>query len=104
MEYVCVCVYLPVCVCVCETGPGSSAGQSLADEAGQQRTLPAHLCSPAVYSLALHGLPPGAVLPLHLRQMAQGKSQLQKPHWLKDEYGTDTQAERIEFRLKTSLH
>lgn len=60
MEYMC------VCLCVCLTGPGTSEGQSLADEAGQQRALPSHLCSPAVYPLALHGLPPGAILPLHL--------------------------------------
>lgn len=53
-------------VCVCVTGPGSGAGQSLADEAGQQRALPSHLCGPAVHPLALHGLRPSAILPLHL--------------------------------------
>lgn len=55
-----------VCVCLCVTGPGTSEGQSLADEAGQQRALPPHLHRPAVYPLALHGLPPRAILPLHL--------------------------------------
>lgn len=47
-------------------GPGTREGQSHADEAGQQSTLPSHLSSTAVYTLALHGLLAHRFLPLHL--------------------------------------
>lgn len=63
------------------SGPGTGEGQSRADEAGQQSSLPAHLSSAAVFTLALHGLLPHRFLPLHLRQMVKGKKtpSLQSP-------------------------
>ena len=55
------------------TGPGFGEGQPCAHQAGQQPLLPTHLRGAAVIPLAFHGLSPGAILPLHLRQVAQGQ-------------------------------
>lgn len=77
---VCVCVhnytFYIVCVSLFVSGPSAGEGQSPADPPGQQFPLPPHLPGPAVHPLALHGLSFGALLPLHLRQVAQGNKQL----------------------------
>lgn len=57
-------------------GAGTGEGQSHTDQGGQQSTLSSHLHSTAVHTLALHGLLPYRFLPLHLRQMVEGKKRL----------------------------
>lgn len=53
-------------------GSVTGAGQSFADIYNSESSVSIFIFSTAVVSLALYGIPSGAILPLHLRQVAQG--------------------------------